>query len=90
MAARVAAIWLTTVDLTELITKTEQEYEDLIMKLVWRSKLLPDIKVKLSIKTLTSPLFNSELFAKHLEESYKVLYQRYFNGKLPQTMVIPS
>jgi hypothetical protein len=30
----VVASWLTTVDLTELITKTEQEYEDLNMNLV--------------------------------------------------------
>ena len=89
-AARVAASLLTTLDLTELITKTEQEYEDLIMDLVRKPKLLSDIKVKLSKKRLTSPLFNSELFAKHLEESYQMVFKRYFNGKSPQTMVIPS
>ena len=70
-AARVAGSLLTAIHLPELITVTEQEYEKLILELATNPKRLSAIKQKLAANRLSTPLFNSELFTKHLEDGYE-------------------
>ena len=87
-AARVAGSLLTAIDLAELITETEQEYEKLILELATNPKRLAAIKKKLTDNRLTKPLFNTDLFTKHLEDGYQQAYQRYFDGKKPDTILV--
>ena len=85
-AARVAGSLLTAIHLPELITVTEQEYEKLILELATNPKRLSAIKQKLAANRLSTPLFNSELFTKHLEDGYEQAYDRYFVGKNTDTI----
>ena len=81
-ASRVAGSLLNAVNLKELITKTEKEYEDLILKLAKNPKQLKEIKNKLKKNRLKEPLFNSKLYTKKIESAYKKVYERY-NSNLP-------
>ena len=87
-AARVAGSLLTAIDLAELITETEQEYEELILDLATNTKRLAAIKKKLITNRLSKPLFNTELFTKHLENGYQQAYDLYFTGKKPDTIMV--
>ena len=81
-ASRVAGSLLNAVNLKELITKTEKEYEDLILKLAKNPNQLKEIKNKLKKNRLKEPLFNSKLYTKKIESAYKKIYERY-NLDLP-------
>jgi protein O-GlcNAc transferase len=89
-AARVAGSLLNAVGLPELVTETEQDYEALILKLATHPTKLAEIKEKLVINRLTQPLFNTELYTKHLESGYLQAYESYFQGNLPQTIIVPK
>jgi protein O-GlcNAc transferase len=89
-AARVAGSLLYALGLPELITETEQDYEALILELATNPMKLAKIKEKLANNRLTQPLFNTELYTRHLENGYQQAYQNYFDGKLPQTIIVPK
>ena len=86
--ACVAGSLLTAIDLTELITETETEYEALILDLATNPKRLDAIKQKLAGNRVSKPLFNTELFTKHLEDGYQQAYQRYFDGLEPDAIAV--
>ena len=87
-AARVAASLLTSVGLPELITNTDEEYEALIFDLATDNTQLKIIKDKLAQNRHTHPLFNTELFARHIEDGYQQVYQLYSESKKPQTIKV--
>ena len=76
-AGRVAASLLNTIGLPELITHTQAEYESLAIELAMNPERIKAIKEKLAKNRLTTPLFNTPLFAKNLELAYTKMYQRY-------------
>jgi len=76
-ASRVAASLLNAIDLPELITNTREEYETLAVKLAMHPKKLQAIKDRLNINRLQAPLFDSELYTRHLEAAYLKMYERY-------------
>ena len=87
-AARAAASLLTAVGLPELITQTEKDYETLILQLANHPEQLTQIRQKLMDNRLSTPLFDTELYTKYLEEGYQQAYQRYFDGKLPKAIFV--
>ena len=76
-ASRVAASLLNAIGLPELITKTQEEYESLAIELAKNPQRLTDIKLMLKNNRLTTPLFDTPLFAKNLEAAYVKMYGRY-------------
>ena len=88
-AARVAGSLLNAVGLPELVTTTEQDYEELVLRLATNPTKLAAVKETLAANRLTQPLFNTELYTKHLENGYQQAYQCYFDKKLPQTITVP-
>jgi predicted O-linked N-acetylglucosamine transferase (SPINDLY family) len=80
-AARVAASLLNAMDLPELITATQEEYEARAIKLANEPARLAEIKKKLHSNLKTSPLFNGELFARHIEAAYAEMHKRYLSGE---------
>ena len=76
-AGRVAASLLNAVGLPELITETQQEYEELAIELATNPEKLAAIKQKLSQTRLTKPLFNTKLFTRHIEAAYTEMYRRH-------------
>jgi predicted O-linked N-acetylglucosamine transferase (SPINDLY family) len=87
-AARVAASLLRAVDLPELITQTEDEYESLILQLANNPKLLNKIRSKLGQTRLSAPLFDTERYTTHLEDAYQQAYQQYADGKPSKNILV--
>jgi predicted O-linked N-acetylglucosamine transferase (SPINDLY family) len=79
--ARVAASLLNAMDLPELITQTQAQYEAIAIELANEPAKLAEIKQKLHSNLKTSPLFNGELFARHIEAAYAEMHKRYLSGE---------
>ena len=85
---RVAASLLNAIGLPELITNTQEEYEALAIDLAMSPKRLAEINLKLANNRLTTPLFNTQLFAKNLEAAYINMYGRYHADLKPDNISI--
>jgi len=80
--SRVSASLLTAIGLSELITKTEKDYEELIFKIANNKSLLSELKKKLNKNRLIKPLFNTKLFANNIESAFQIMHERY-RSKVP-------
>ncbi len=89
-ASRVGAGLLNAIDLAELITKSEEEYERLALELALNPAKLGELKEKLSEHRLKKPLFDSEKFARHIEQAYRRIYGRYIDAKAPEDIEIAA
>jgi predicted O-linked N-acetylglucosamine transferase (SPINDLY family) len=87
-ASRVAASLLNAIGLPELITNTQEEYEDLAIELALNPNKLADIKLKLANNRFTTPLFDTPLFTKNLESAYINMYERYHSDLEPDHISI--
>ena len=83
-SARVAASLLNAIELPELITETKQDYEALILDLATNPFKLSQIKNKLLKNRLSTSLFNTKLYTKHLEDGYRLAYENYIQGNNPE------
>ena len=87
-AARVAASLLNAIDLPELITDNNKDYQLLILDLAKNPNKLKRIKEKLNKHRLIKPLFNTKQYTKNLEDGYKRAYQLYADKKKKETIFI--
>jgi protein O-GlcNAc transferase len=88
--ARYAASLLHAMDLPELITETQAQYEARAIELANDPAELAEIRAKLHRNLQTSTLFNGELFARHIEAAYEEMYRRYLSDeKLDHIYVNP-
>ena len=88
--ARYAASLLNAMDLNELITETSEEYESRAVELANNPLKLTQIKKKLEQNRQTSPLFNGQLFARHIEAAYFEINLQYLSGKKPDHVYVKS
>ena len=89
-AGRVAASLLATVDLPELVTSNQEEYEALAVELATNAPRLEQIKRKLECNRLTSPLFDAPRFTRHLEAAYTQMYERYHSDMPPDHLHVTA
>ena len=82
-AGRVAASLLNAVGLPELVTTTAAQYEALAVELATDAERLAEIRGKLRRNRSTTPLFDTELYTRHLEDAYAQMYARYRGGEGP-------
>jgi predicted O-linked N-acetylglucosamine transferase (SPINDLY family) len=82
-ASRIAASLLTAMGVPELITSTQQQYEQLAIELASNPRLLAPIRTKIQHNRLTSPLFDTPRFARNLEAAYTAIHDRYQAGLPP-------
>ena len=75
--ARVGASLLSAVGLEELITRSNEAYEDLAVELAKNTKKLAKIKANLSKNRAKKPLFNTKKFTKDLENCYISVLKNY-------------
>ena len=81
--ARVAASILRAVDLPELVTETDAEYEALAIALANEPERLNLIRQKLAANGSSSPLFSGEAFARNIEKAYIEMIARNERGESP-------
>lgn len=79
-ASRMAASLLQNANLSELVAQTDDEYEALAIKFATRPEEINAAKRKLRLSRRTSPLFNTELFTKHIESAYRIAYEKYHSS----------
>ncbi len=81
--ARVAASLLRAVGLSELVTATTQEYEDLAVHLATHPGNLAALRARLEAARNAAPLFDTSLFARDLESAFVRMCERYQSGLAP-------
>jgi predicted O-linked N-acetylglucosamine transferase (SPINDLY family) len=87
-AGRVAASLLRAIDLPELITATESEFEELAVELAHNPQRLQALRQHLQLNRLTAPLFDCQTYTRHLESAYSAIYERYHAGLPPDHIYI--
>jgi predicted O-linked N-acetylglucosamine transferase (SPINDLY family) len=87
-ASRVAGSLLNAIQLPELITGSRAEYESLAIDLATNPEKLGLIKQKLVKNRLSTPLFDTPLFAKYIESAYRQMYERHHLGLPPASIII--
>jgi len=89
-AGRVAASLLNAIELPELVTTSQAQYEATAIDLATNFTKLKAIKDKLQRNRLTTPLFDTNSFTKHIEAAYTQMYERYQNNLLPNHIYIEN
>ena len=87
-AGRVASSLLTAVDLPELITATQKDYEALAVRLATHPEQLQQIRERLQRNRRSAPLFDTALFTTHIEDAYSQMYERYLAGLSPAHLFV--
>jgi protein O-GlcNAc transferase len=86
--ARVAASLLNAIDLAELITTSESDYEQLALELALDPERLAALREKLAVNRRTTALFNTGLFTRHIEDAYEQAYRKFLSGEAPTTILV--
>jgi len=89
-ASRVAASLLRAIEMPELITSSLEEYEALALKLARDPALLAATKDKLARNRLTTPLFDTKRFTRHLEAAYQTMWERTQRGEAPASFTVEA
>jgi predicted O-linked N-acetylglucosamine transferase (SPINDLY family) len=89
-ASRVAASLLKAVDLSQLITHSLSDYEELAVCLASQPKRLQAIRAHLRDKRDQFRLFDTDAFARGLEQGYSRIYDRYKRGRSPADIELPT
>jgi protein O-GlcNAc transferase len=89
-ASRVAASLLNAIELPELITTSQAEYEAKAIELANNPAKLKAIKDKLERNRLTTALFDTPRYTKHIEAAYMKMYERYQADLLPDHIYIDA
>ena len=89
-AARVSASLVTAIGLPELIVRSPEEYRALAIRMAHERSALASLRSRLAANRLTTPLFDSRLFVRHLEAGYEAMWQRAVAGLPPDHIDVPS
>jgi predicted O-linked N-acetylglucosamine transferase (SPINDLY family) len=87
---RVAASLLETIGLPELVTRTLEEYEALALALARDPARLGNLRAKLQEMRLTSPLYDTDRFARSLEAAYLRMMEISRTGHAPESFAVPD
>jgi len=86
--ARMVSSLLGAIDLPELITTTEDDYEKLALDLATNPKRLKSIKAKLAANKELTPVFDTERFTRNIETAYTQMYEKYFAREKPDHLYV--
>jgi predicted O-linked N-acetylglucosamine transferase (SPINDLY family) len=88
-AGRVAASLLNAIGLPELIATTPEAYEEMAIDLATHPEKIAIIRTKLADNRLTTPLFDTGRFTRHIEAAYTAMYERHQADLAPDHIVVP-
>ena len=86
--ARMGSSIVNAVNLPELITNSQEDYESLAIELATNPDKLRVIKEKLAGNLTTAPLYDTKLFVKNIESAYTQMYERHHKGLEPDHIYI--
>ncbi len=85
---RVAASLLRAVGLPELVTHNLADYEAFALQLALDPLRLGAIRGKLQANRLTTPLFDSRRFTRHLEAAFESMWRMHLAGESPRPFAV--
>lgn len=89
-ASRVGASLLRSVGLPELVARSRSGYEDLALALATDPERLASVRSRLAASRDSCPLFDTALFARHLEQAYSTMRERRRGNGPPARIVVPA
>jgi protein O-GlcNAc transferase len=89
-ASRVCASLLRSVGLPELVTSKWEQYEAMAIELATHPGRLSGIRDRLDRNRLTTPLFDTQAYTRHLENAFLQMHQRYQSGLNPEHIFVPA
>jgi predicted O-linked N-acetylglucosamine transferase (SPINDLY family) len=89
-AGRMAASILNAIGLPDLVAASGDDYERMAIELATQPGKLAAIKARLSQNRLTTPLFDTARFTRHLEAGFVAMHQRRLAGLPPDHIVVPA
>lgn len=89
-AGRVAASLLHAVGLHELVTSSAEAYAQLALALARHPHRLDAFKARLAANRASAPLFDTERFARGLEEAYRTMWQTWRRGEAPAGFAVAA
>ncbi|HEX3487631.1 MAG TPA: tetratricopeptide repeat protein [Micropepsaceae bacterium] len=89
-AARVAGSVLNAAGLSELVTASPAEYEELALKLARDRPALAAVKAKLAANRDRCALFDTAQFARNLERAFTHMVERQRQGLAPESFAVDS
>jgi len=87
---RVAASLLESLRMPELVTATVEDYQRLAIALAMDPAKRAQIRQKLADNRLTTPLFDTKLFTRHIEAAFTAMADRHNAGFKPDHIVVPG
>jgi predicted O-linked N-acetylglucosamine transferase (SPINDLY family) len=88
--ARVAASLLHAIGLPELISETAADYERIALDLATNPDRIAAITARLAVNRLTTPLFDTAQYARHIECAYEMTHDRACRGLQPDHVDVPT
>ncbi len=89
-ASRVAGSLMATMELTEMITESAEDYVELACALAADSHRLEEIKDRLKANLITTPLFDSEQFTENFESALTEIHRRSMEGEAVADLIIEA
>ena len=89
-AGRVSSSLLNSLHMPELVAMTLDDYQRLAVELALDQDKRAKIKQQLSDNRLTTPLFDTALFTRHLEAAFTAMVERHRAGLAPDHIVVPG
>jgi predicted O-linked N-acetylglucosamine transferase (SPINDLY family) len=86
---RVAASLLNAVGLPELITENLNDYQALALALAGDRLRLQALRDKLAQNRLTTPLFDTARFCRHIEAAFTMMVENFRRGEAPKAFQVP-
>lgn len=86
--SRVAASILSAIEMQELITYSQEEYETKAIELAKDIRKITELKNKLEKNKFSTTLFNTQKITNNIETAYEEIYERYHSDLLPDHIYI--
>ena len=86
---RVAASLLNAAGLPELITENLTDYQDLVLALAGDRARLKAVRDKLAQNRLTTALFDTAGFCRHIEAAFTIMVEIFRRGEPPRAFAVP-
>jgi len=87
---RVGASVLNAIGLRELIAANLDDYERMAVELATQPEKIANVKRMLSDNLLTTPLFDTALYTRHLEAAFIAMHDRYRAGLPPDHLAVAN
>lgn len=89
-AGRVAASLLRAVRLPELVSQSIEEYEAKAIALASDRQRLDELRARLANNRDTTPLFDTDRFARHIELAYTTMHETAMRGEAPRSFTVQA